>query len=181
MTRLDRLIDGFIRHIRDNRSPIPVGEGGINDPTYWRYFVIPRNRFFNIYLHRFLKDDSQHMHTHRMFNISIILQGRYFEERFDYRPVEGLPLPGTHFELVETRRPLLRWASTPHRVRLRRDADDKPIPIWSLFIGMPQFWDWGFWCPGDNSAHWVSHKQYLRQIDGGDPTYGYSQPVVGCE
>lgn len=181
MTRLDRLIDGFIRYIRDSRIPDPIGgrfDG--KNPTYWRYYVIPQNPIFNIYVHRFLKDDSQHMHTHRMFNITITLQGTYFEERFDYRPVEGLPLPGTHFELVKPRRPLLRWASTPHRVRLRRDSEGMILPMWSLFIGMPRFWNWGFWCPGDNAAHWKPQEEYLQSIDGGPASYSYDKPVKGC-
>lgn len=181
MKWLDRQIDAFIQRIRDDpdTKKIPIGPGGADDPTYWRYFVIPRNPVFNIYLHRFLKDDEEHHHDHRMLNITFILQGSYFEERFAWRPHEGLPLPATKLIPVEQRQLFARLPSTPHRVVLKRDADNRPIPIWSLFIGFPQLRKWGFWCPGDGAARWVPFERYVSSIDPLNP--GYGKPGLGCD
>src|SRR5258708_303359 len=54
---------------------------GKQDDTYMeRWWVIPRNRFFNIYLHHFLRsDDDRALHDHPWLNASILLQGKYTE------------------------------------------------------------------------------------------------------
>lgn len=182
MTRFDRYVDRFICWVRDSnpigvnpKNPQPIGNE--KDPTYWRWYVWPRNPVLNCYLHRFLKDDGQDLHTHRMWNISFILQGDYFEERFLWRPRAGQPLPPTKLVPVPQRRPLIRRAWTPHRVILKKDAEGKPIPIWSLFIGFPQFWNWGFWCP---SGRWVDQKIYLRTKSGSKYAYSDTDPIAGC-
>lgn len=201
MKWLDRKIDDFIRRIRDNpqtladqarwlageknapnRRIIPVGSGGALNPTYWRYFVWRRNPVFNCYLHDFRRDDEQDPHTHRMMNISFICtRPGYFEERFAFKPVAGFPLPHTERTFVPPHRLFFRLPHTPHRVVLKRDTYDKPIPIWSLFIGFPQFFNWGFWCPGGGKAKFVPQEVYLApDAGGGTPEYNYSRPVRGC-
>lgn len=168
---MKRFIDRFIQAVRDNPKTkrIPIGPNP-EDPTYWRYFVIPRNRFFNIYLHNFRHDDAEDLHDHRMANISILLQGQYYEERFAAMPIPGFPLPRTKRELV--RKIKFRLPATPHRVVLRRDVHNRPIAIWSLFIGFPQIRDWGFWMEEDGRAFWLSHTQVVMTLDPTDPGYG---------
>jgi hypothetical protein len=93
MTRLDRWIDSFIRRVRDDPRTVNRKVGPEDDPLITRYFVIPRNRFLNIYLHNFHRSDRGELHDHRMGSISVVLQGRYFEQRFVTHPVEGEKLP----------------------------------------------------------------------------------------
>lgn len=39
--------------------------GGNANPYLLRWWVIPRNRFFNVYLHKFLRDDDDRaLHDH---------------------------------------------------------------------------------------------------------------------
>src|ERR1700710_2371105 len=54
---------------------------GKQDDTYMRrWWVIPRNRWFNIYLHHFLRsDDDRALHDHPWCNLSILLSGSYLE------------------------------------------------------------------------------------------------------
>lgn len=176
MKWFDRQIDNFIKRIRDDpeRQKTKIFVGNEGDPTYWRWFVLPRNPVLNIYLHNFLKDDDHDLHDHRAVNISIILQGWYFEERFMWRPVEYVPLPFTHLIKIKRLRPLFRLPSTPHRVVLPRDRELRPIPCWSLFIKFPDVRDWGFWCPGRKGvrAFWRSHKEYAKGTDPTSPDYG---------
>lgn len=157
MRRLDRWIDRFIRRVRDNPRTRMAPIGPVADPILYRYFVIPRNRLFNIYLHCIHRSDVGDLHDHRMACISVVLQGHYYEERFARRPVPGKPLPVISKFVVEPRRPLFRWARTPHRIVLERDTKDC---VWSLFIGFPHTRNWGFWRDVGGKARWLPHEAY---------------------
>lgn len=183
-TRNMSLIDRFIERIR-TRNPIgvdpknPIAIGGERNPTYWRWYVWPRNRFVNCYLHNFLRDDEEDLHDHRMVNISVVLSRvGYKEELFLRQPHEGEPLPGTYMKRVRYLFPRVRLPSTPHRVVLNKLNDGTPIPIWSLFIGFPHWRNWGFWCPGNGRARWVPWEKYVL---GQDPTSSaYGTRGAGC-
>lgn len=179
MTWLEIKIEQFIRHIRDTKPCIPIGP--IDDPTYWRFFAIPRNRFLNIYLHNWHHDDLEHLHDHRAANISFILQGSYYEERFLWQPEEGHSLPPTDIVHRPNHSILFRLPSWPHRVKLPRDQEGKPIQSWSLFIKFPDVRQWGFYCPGNEAtgSRWVHWEKYTA---GTDPTaVGYGQRGKGCD
>lgn len=48
--------------------------GDLSNPYLLRWWVIPRNRFFNVYLHKFLRDDDDRaLHDHPWWSMSIIL------------------------------------------------------------------------------------------------------------
>jgi hypothetical protein len=163
MTRLDRWIDRFIRRVRDDPRTRMRVIGPVADPLMHRYFVIRRNRWLNIYLHRICRSDIGELHDHRMASISIVLQGRYFEQRFISQPVAGRPLPLTDVVPVERLRPLFRWADTPHRLLLEEGEDGKPVAVWSLFIGGPRTRNWGFWSQRFAEAHWFPHEEWLDE------------------
>src|SRR3546814_5856142 len=79
------MVKGILRvlHARivDRRPPNFV-IGGQQDPYMRRWWVIPRNRFINIYLHQVLRpDDDRALHDHPWINLSIILDGGYWEIR----------------------------------------------------------------------------------------------------
>ena len=49
-------------------------------PYLQRWWLIPRNRWFNVYLHHILhSDDDRALHDHMYFNVSVLLRGRYVE------------------------------------------------------------------------------------------------------
>lgn len=55
-----------------------IGRSG--HPYLNRWWVIPRNRYFNVYLHQIIQDDDDRaMHDHPWINCSIILKGAYRE------------------------------------------------------------------------------------------------------
>jgi hypothetical protein len=190
MTWLETKIEQFICAIRDNPKYEKIPVGPLNNPTYWRWFVLPRNRFFNIYLHNFLHDDEEHLHDHRAMNVSFILQGAYKEERFLWQPEEGRSLPPTDIVDRPNHSIIIRLPSWPHRVILNRDENGKPIPSWSLFIKFPDVRQWGFWCPGFVSwaetgsmtisrARW---RHWSKYVNGTNPTaIGYGQRGKGCD
>ncbi len=123
--------------------------GGEADPYLRRWFVIPRNPVFNIYLHHFCRsDDDRALHDHPwLFNCSIVLSSGYHE----HLP----PLPdGRARAAVRVAGDLVfRWGKAPHRVQLWKATTTKEEPAWTLFITGPRVREWGFYCP-QGWRHW---------------------------
>jgi hypothetical protein len=117
--------------------------GGDNDPYLLRWWVIPRNRFFNVYLHLFLRsDDDRALHDHPWANCSILLRGSYTEHEI----LAG----GVNLRSV---RKAGEWrfrlsGRMAHRVELHDG------PCWTLFITGPRYRQWGFHCERTGWVHW---------------------------
>ncbi|MCB1886271.1 MAG: hypothetical protein KDH20_01580 [Rhodocyclaceae bacterium] len=142
------IIDTIRHHL--SRRPPDVVIGGHQRPYLLRWHVIPRNRRFNVYLHRFMRsDDDRALHDHPWWNVSILLRGRYLEHT-----------PGS---VVERRAGRLsgfaaRRAEAAHRIEL---IDG---PVWTLFVTGPRVREWGFWCP-QGWRHW---KIFTSEHDSGE-------------
>lgn len=122
------------------------------DPYLRRWWIIPRNKWFNIYLHHIRKpDDDRALHDHPWWNMSILLRGGYFE----MTPSGGR----------------LRFA--PGIVIRRPTAAHRLIPwrgdVWTLFVTGPRVREWGFHCP----KGWVVWTKFV------DPT-GIGRAGPGC-
>lgn len=129
--------------------------GGQDKPYLFRWFLIPRNRFFNIYLHKFLRsDDDRALHDHPWPWCSILLRGSYVEWS---KPAPGSPLGFTvqRFEEGSVRFHGPRFA---HRLVI-----DTGTVCWTLFITGPRVREWGFHCP----KGWVSWKKFTDPEDSG--------------
>lgn len=139
--------------------------GGSEHPYMRRWWVIPRNKYFNIYLHNFLRsDDDRALHDHPWNNMSILLKGQYLEHvpKDPKKWVEE----GDREELIHLRKApffYTRKATSIHRVELIEEEcpycdltqctapehtkRGKLKPVWTLFITGPWVRSWGFWCP----------------------------------
>lgn len=110
-------------------------------PYMLRWWLIPRNRFFNIYLHKFLNDDDDRAkHDHPWASLSILLYGQIRE----IVEVSCTLLAGALTEETRLYRPgsvVYRSPYHTHRIEL---PDGKPA--WTIFITGPKTRDWGFWC-----------------------------------
>ena len=121
--------------------------GGKDNPYMRRWWIIPRNRFFNIYLHHFLRsDDDRALHDHPSWNISIILDGEYTEW--------GIAAGGVHRKKGMWK---FRFAKTAHRIELHNG------PCWTLFINGAKLRNWGFHCP----KGWRPWQEFVEQRDAG--------------
>ena len=127
--------------------------GGSDNPYMYRWWVIPRNKVFNIYLHRFLRSDSDEaLHDHPWaFNISIIVKGEYTEHTKLAGGVERK-------RLFPTGTIKLRLGPAPHRVELTAGE------VWTFFITGPTIREWGFHCP----KGWRPWKEFVASHDGGN-------------
>lgn len=134
-----------------------------SEPYLERYYLFLKDRKkfpFNVFLHRFLKSDPDHLHDHPWPYATVILKGGYWEsipaEVGPYRkPDANLNTkkvwrgPG-HFRICA--------ASSFHRVEL-----EPGVECWTLFMPGPQCREWGFDVKGD----WIHHEQYLEARKNG--------------
>jgi hypothetical protein len=141
------------KHITINR-PCDFTIGGHERPYLKRWFIIPRNRFLNIYLHQFLRsDDDRALHDHPWANCSIILEGGYLEHTID--------AGGIHHKRERKAGDVrIRLSGkSAHRIELHNG------PCWTLFITGPRYRKWGFHCPDQG---WIPWERFTAPGDRGD-------------
>lgn len=139
MKMLRYLTPMLVKHAQ--RRPPDVMIGGAENTYMRRWWLIPRNRWFNIYLHHFLRsDDDRALHDHPWWNLSILLEGRYVEHTIS---AGGINIR-TERRAGEMK---FRRAGAAHRIEL---VDG---PCWTIFITGPRLREWGFHCPG-GWVHW---------------------------
>lgn len=128
-----------------------------------RWHIIPRNAWFNLYLHEIKRgDDDRALHDHYYINLSLILDGGY---------VEVLP-DGRGYLIRKWRAPgsvVFRRARSRHRLELP-PPEHPPGPVtisphtcWSLFITGPRTREWGFYC----NSGWKHFADFVNPEDGG--------------
>jgi len=104
-------------------------------PYMRRWWIIPRNRFANIYLHEFLRsDDDRALHDHPWLNASVLLRGHYWEHT------------ATGVALRIAGDIAFRLPTTAHRIEIS-------APCVTLFLTGPRVREWGFHCP-NGWVHW---------------------------
>lgn len=149
-----------------------------DEPIMSRWYIIPRNKWFNIYLHRLDGTNPQHAHDHPWWNLSFLLKGK----RKEYMPYDPLPSwevgqwahPASEnysaylraskaaaYQVLKcvVRKPgsvVFRRATEAHRL------ETVGAPSYSLFITGPVVRVWGFWKP----EGWTQFKDYVEVVDG---------------
>lgn len=165
--------------------------GPLDNPYLWRWHLLPRNRWFNVYLHKVLRDDDDRaLHDHPYDNISIVLKGGYVEVLLQkpwtadwaHLTIHGNRLHPTVARDAQPphrrvrRRPgsiVFRRAYQPHRLELPMKGDVMnwhKQPSWSLFITFRRTREWGFWC----ARGWVPQQEYVSKTEHGN------EIGVGC-
>ncbi len=129
----------------------------IEDKLYLiRYYLISKNKYFNIYLHHILTDDFQeYYHDHPFKSLSIVLYPGYIEERpdmntsydFGYKVIKQYYWKPGAF--------IYHPALEMHCINLYKDK-----PSWSLFITGPIFRQWGF----NNGRGWIAEDEYKKGV-----------------
>ncbi len=150
----------FIARFAQRNSDVVIG--GSERPYLLRWFVIPRNRFFNIYLHWFLRsDDDRALHDHPWINCSLLLSGTYTEHTI----ADG----GIHQHQVLTAGDVrVRWTGRiAHRIELHDGS------CWTLFLTGPRYRAWGFHCPEQGWIHW---ERFVASDDKGAIGAGCDAP-----
>jgi hypothetical protein len=158
---LNRLIQNWCFKKMHSRSP-DVVIGGSEDPYLLRWWVWPRNKFCNLYLHHMLRsDDDRALHDHPWVNVSYIVDGEYNEVTFD-----GEVSPPWFFNDLPVQKRTLRKQGTfkfrlptaAHRLEL---IDDNSCT--TLFLTGPNVRTWGFQC----TKGWVPWQIFTKKDDKG--------------
>lgn len=106
-----------------------------------RRYLVPRNRYLNVYLHRFLgSDDDRALHDHPWTSVSMVLKGRLIEH-----------LPGGERRVIGRGDFSYREPTFQHRIELPEGET-----ALTLFITGPVVRKWGFVCPGG----WIASERY---------------------
>lgn len=113
-------------------------------PYLLRWWLIPRNRFFNLYLHEFRRsDDDRAHHGHPwLCNASWVLAGGSTEHTIEAGGVH-------HRRRLTMGAFRFRWGASPHRIELAEGTR-----CWTLFFTGPRIREWGFYCPERGWVHW---------------------------
>lgn len=128
--------------------------GGLERPYIRRWYVIPRNRWLNLYLHHILRsDDDRALHDHPWANVSILLNGSYVEVMPDFACA---PTPHTRIAEIPTFSRVRRRGSIVFRkpTQCHRLEIHERGGAWSLFITGPKVREWGFHCE-HGFRHWL--------------------------
>lgn len=139
------------------RRPPDFTVGRKGSPYLLRWWLLPRNAWFNVYLHKFLRsDEDRALHDHPWWSLSIILSGGYWEHTKD-----GQRVWCDQFRII------FRTAEHAHRVELK-EVDGEPIPSYSLFITGPRVRNWGFHCPHG----WRPWQEFVSAKNSGEVGQG---------
>lgn len=159
------MIKEWILRWARNREPDFV-IGGKERPYLRRHWLLPRNRFCNVYVHEFLRsDDDRALHDHPwLANATWVIEGEYLEHTI----AEG------GVRKVAARRAgdwKFRWGPAPHRVQLfgrwagePDSLDIEMVPCWTVFFTGPVVREWGFHCAERGWVHW---KDFTDARDSG--------------
>lgn len=142
--RFNEYMRGWAARRMAKRGPdFVIGEP--ERPYMRRWFVIPRNRFFNIYLHEVLRsDDDRALHDHPWMNLTYIIRGGYAEHTI---AAGGINRRIWRFAGDWK----LRMPGAAHRLEV---PDDGWLSTVTLFITGPRVRQWGFHCPVTGWVHW---------------------------
>lgn len=125
--------------------------GPSSNPYLLRWYLLPRNKRFNLFLHKFLRDDDDRvLHDHPWWFISFLFKGGYREILESDSLIRDSPSI------------CFRPAQHKHRVVLR------VVPTWSLILTGPKIRTWGFWCP----KGFVPWHRFVDSADSGNVGIG---------
>jgi hypothetical protein len=140
----------YERHAISRRPDFIVGtEDG---PYLHRWWILPRNRWLNVYLHRFLRsDDDRALHDHPWPSLSVIMAGEYVEHTI----AAGGVNVRRRYSAGDV---IMRRAKSAHRIEI-----EDHYQAWTLFIAGPAIREWGFHCP-NGWRHW---REFVDGRDAG--------------
>jgi hypothetical protein len=151
--RARRVCEWIAQRVIPQRREADFVIGGTENPYLLRWFIIPRNRFFNIYLHEIRRsDDDRALHDHPWASMSFCLRGSMQE------------LNRSGDRVICEGDVIFRSARFAHRLVIHGAT------CWTLFVTGPIVRQWGFHCP-KGWRHW---KEFVSMSDPG-------QAGPGCE
>lgn len=163
---LARLLLPSLQRVSRRRRPDFEVTGDSGASVYLRrWWLLPRNDWFNVYLHQMLLDDEAVLHDHPYASLSLVLTDGLCEI-YAERPEAG----DLYVRLRTLSRGQMVWRSSrfAHRLIVRE-------PAWTLFVTGPRVREWGFWC----SSGWRPWQHYVARAQDSSGGAGRGQSGVG--
>jgi hypothetical protein len=133
------LCDLVWRTMCRRKPDVNIGRDETGRPYMQRWHAIPRNKFFNIYLHNYYHDDDRILHSHPWWSVSLCVSGALRE--FYTRNQHNANMPELHKTRFVRRGDIVcRSADMFHRLEV---AGNRTITI---FITGPKLKTWYFAC-----------------------------------
>lgn len=155
------------RFIRPSREPDFLIGPSVDDPYMRRWWIIPRNKTFNIYLHNMLHDDDDRApHDHPWWSISLCLKGHIREHQL-IRKEPTLTADGKSHHIYAVHdifKGMWKYRSLTYTHRLELPEGE----AWTLFITGPKVRLWGFHCP----KGWKPWNEFVDPENPGNPGQG---------
>jgi hypothetical protein len=161
------------RMVPPKRKPDFLIGPNLEDPYMRRWWILPRNKVFNIYLHHMRHDDDDRApHDHPWWSLSLCLHGHIEEHELlpqDEEFIEWLgPTLGQNmtqeFRVNHIRKGDWKWRGKEYAHFLKLPDGD----AWTLFITGPKIRKWGFHCP----KGWLPWDKFVDPEDPGKPGRG---------
>jgi hypothetical protein len=157
-----------------------TGTGGPDDVYLVRYYLV-RSKYFNIFIHQFLRSDRDDLHDHPWDFFTYLVRGEYVERKWDPKAgkiVETFRsnMPWRRFPIGRVRekpqnRLVVRRAEDQHQVVVLRDLKlaDKDKAALTICVTGPTRREWGFikeeyvHCGyvGGTIRKWIDWRTYL--------------------
>jgi len=145
----DRLQAAVWKTMGSRPSDVDIGRDDTGLPYMQRWYAIPRNKFFNCYLHLYHHHDDRILHSHPWWSLSLCVSGALRE--FHTRTAQGANLPEQHkVRMVQRGELVWRSADMFHRLEI---AGNRTITI--FFTG-PKIKTWYFACKR-GLMHWKAY------------------------
>lgn len=138
--------------IQKNRVLKITGTGGPEDVYLIRYYVV-QSRFFNIFIHQFLRSDRDDLHDHPWSFATYLVRGAYTEKKWDTKSnsvTETLRMnwfPSYLKNRIKLNTLVFRRAEDQHMVLVDQDLKEKDkakAPLTICVTGRTRR-EWGFW------------------------------------
>ena len=129
------------------------------EPYLVRYYLLFKNRNssfpFNVFIHRFIKGDDDHVHDHPWGYFTYILNGGYHETVWsDGKKCTHWRAPGFYQKV---------GSHHTHKITL----DPQAPSCWTLFVPFRRSREWGFYTKNSKGKTiWTSSECYLKKLHG---------------
>ena len=184
MVWLARLLLPRLQRLAESRPPnFEVTRDGGAGIYLRRWWLLPRNNRFNVYLHNMLKDDDDILHDHMYWSLSLVLTDGLDEVYAPHPKDDSLVCAWVGLDYIDLEKYkrtiregqlVLRSPHMAHQLIVKK-------PAWTLFITGPRVKEWGFWCP-KGFRHWKDYVALTQDtsVDQSKGTQGTSGKGVGC-
>ncbi len=117
--------------------------GPQDDPYLERWYIIPRNKIFNIYMHRMLHDDDDRApHDHPWWSLSLCLQGYIQEHQLRDKAYWISQEQDQAWNINHIYFGQWKWRGLHYTHKLKLPTGE----AWTLFMTGPKVRVWGFHC-----------------------------------